>query len=178
MYPDKRFEINNGKLYLITPASVQHQKIARNLTELLWSKLKWNQDQCSLFSAPTGLYLTQEDANNKSNNVEPDLFVICKNDRRICFRNEKIGIHTKWRVHEWKQRCGYMGKRREFVLVAFEWNFRMICKSLNNDLNNYCGRMWFWDELDRSESLVPRAVGSTYSAGSFCSRWKKYCLCW
>ena len=88
MYPDKRFEIINGKLYLMTPASVQHQKIARNLTGLLWSKMKENQDQCSLFPAPTGLYLNQEDANNKFNNVEPDLFVICK------YELTKNGVHV------------------------------------------------------------------------------------
>ena len=88
MYPDKRFEIINGKLYLMTPASVQHQKIARNLTGLLWSKMKENQDQCSLFPAPTGLYLNQEDANNKTNNVEPDLFVICK------YELTKNGVHV------------------------------------------------------------------------------------
>ena len=78
MYPDKRFEIINGKLYLMTPASVQHQKIARNLTVLIGSNMKERVDKCELFPAPTGLYLNKEDASHKTNSVEPDLFVICE----------------------------------------------------------------------------------------------------
>ncbi len=78
MYPDKRFEIINNKLYLMTPASVQHQKTARNLTILIGSSIKERKDNCHLFPAPTGLYLNKKDAENKTNSVEPDLFVICQ----------------------------------------------------------------------------------------------------
>ncbi|MCF8564864.1 Uma2 family endonuclease [Alicyclobacillus tolerans] len=86
LYPDRRFEVINGEILLMSPPSPTHQRVARNLIVSIGNQMKSKGDKCDLFPAPTGLFFTEEDARKKKDGgVEPDLFVICD--------YSQIGVH-------------------------------------------------------------------------------------
>lgn len=67
---DERWEIINGVAYSMAPSpSINHQRLLRNLSTQLESKLKGY--KCELFFAPTDIVLSEIDV------VQPDLFVVC-----------------------------------------------------------------------------------------------------
>jgi len=80
----ERVELFKGKIFTISPApSTYHQEISRDLTVLLWTKLK--NHSCNLFVAPFDVRLLST-KNSKSDTdiytvVQPDLCVICDENK-------------------------------------------------------------------------------------------------
>lgn len=75
---DRRIEIINGQIYLMTPPSTIHQRISREIFTSFAVYLRGK--QCEVFSAPFGVRLPS--GNEKSdkeikNVVEPDIVVVC-----------------------------------------------------------------------------------------------------
>lgn len=85
---EERWEIINGVPYLMSPApSSEHQRISREIGRQFANYLLGK--NCESFSAPFDVRLPQEDENEEeiTNVVQPDLVVICdrsKIDQRGC----------------------------------------------------------------------------------------------
>lgn len=73
---EERWEIIEGIPYMQAAPTWQHQAISRELVIQFGNYLRGK--QCSVFSAPFDLILTQETDEKESRNVlQPDLLVIC-----------------------------------------------------------------------------------------------------
>lgn len=70
---DKRGELINGQIYLMSPPSSIHQKLVSKLNVAISNYITSKKGKCEVYPAPFAVNL---DANNK-NWVEPDLSVIC-----------------------------------------------------------------------------------------------------
>ena len=94
---DKRWEIIEGVVYDISPASgTEHQRISFELSGILYEVLKGK--QCQAFAAPFDVRFA-EDMNDSDevieNVVQPDVVVICeksKIDKRGCLGSLDIVI--------------------------------------------------------------------------------------
>jgi Uma2 family endonuclease len=81
---DKRREIINGVIYLMTAPSGKHQEISGSLFLALGNYLIGK--KCRVFSAPYDVFLLKDGETKKtaSNIVQPDIAVVCdKNKRNI-----------------------------------------------------------------------------------------------
>ncbi len=79
---DEAVEIIKGKLFRMSPApSSLHQIISRNISGLLYNKLKGQ--KCQFFSAPFDVILpvAGKDFNESDRVVQPDVCVICDPDK-------------------------------------------------------------------------------------------------
>ena len=82
---DERWEIIDGYVYNMSPGpNTRHQRILKNIFELLISKLKGH--VCELFIAPYDVLLSDCDI------VQPDLFIVC--DPKIITENNIQGAPT------------------------------------------------------------------------------------
>ena len=80
MNDDNRYEIINGKLYLMSSPTTIHQEIAGELFFQL--KQFFNDKKCKPFIAPLDVRISGEKENNKVKNVvQPDLMVVCDENK-------------------------------------------------------------------------------------------------
>lgn len=76
--PDgERAELVDGVIYNMAPPSVNHQRIARDLTTDLTNYIRKNNGECEAFLAPFAVFLNDDDYNY----VEPDIAVICDKNK-------------------------------------------------------------------------------------------------
>jgi Uma2 family endonuclease len=68
-----RYEIINGKMYMMAPASPTHEEIVMELSGRLWAFLKGK--QCKVYGSSLAVYLSG-DANDKDFFM-PDITVVC-----------------------------------------------------------------------------------------------------
>jgi len=93
---DKRREIINGVIYLMSPgANMEHQIISVNLSREFSVYLKGK--KCQVFTAPFDVRLPQEGETGAtaSNVIQPDILVVCdksKLDKRGCFGSPDLII--------------------------------------------------------------------------------------
>jgi Uma2 family endonuclease len=84
---DKRYEIINGVIYLMTAPNRVHQKISVNLVRKIGNYLEGK--PCEVYNAPFDVILPKkgESNENSSTTVQPDILVVCdknKLNRRGC----------------------------------------------------------------------------------------------
>lgn len=110
----ERVELIKGRILKISPApSSTHQKISQNLNYIIYGYFK--QQKCNVFVAPFDVRLPIESAKRNSTVVQPDLCVICdenKLDERGCNgapeliveilspSNSKHDIDTKFNLYQ------------------------------------------------------------------------------
>lgn len=82
---DERWELIDGVAWDMSPApNVNHQRISRELSGLLYNYLKGR--KCELFTAPFDVFLPDfsgQEMNDLRTMVEPDLAVICDKSKII-----------------------------------------------------------------------------------------------
>ncbi|MDR1250240.1 MAG: Uma2 family endonuclease [Treponema sp.] len=82
---DERYELIDGKAYMMTTPSRLHQQISGELSGALWAFLKGK--PCKVYAAPFSVRLHPAENLSDDTVVEPDLVVVCdssKLDRRGC----------------------------------------------------------------------------------------------
>ncbi|MDR2134319.1 MAG: Uma2 family endonuclease [Treponema sp.] len=83
---DKRCEIIDGRVYMMSAPSVAHQAISRELLGQFWTFLKGK--PCQVFAAPFDVRLFPKEDGSDDTVVQPDLLVICDRskiaDGRAC----------------------------------------------------------------------------------------------
>jgi Uma2 family endonuclease len=72
---DKRYEIIDGEVYMMSSPSVSHQAISGELFGQFWNFLKAK--PCRVFAAPLDVRLFPRDDNSDKTVVQPDLLVVC-----------------------------------------------------------------------------------------------------
>ncbi|MDR1587175.1 MAG: Uma2 family endonuclease [Treponema sp.] len=72
---DKRYEIIDGKAYMMSSPSVSYQAISRELLGQFRNFLK--DKSCQVFAAPLDVRLFPKDDNSDKTVVQPDLLVVC-----------------------------------------------------------------------------------------------------
>lgn len=77
---EPREELLNGKIYMMSSPSVNHNRIAFNISHTFWNYLKGK--KCETFGDGTDVYLTDNDR------VIPDVMIVCNRDII-----QKDGIH-------------------------------------------------------------------------------------
>ena len=68
---DVRCEIIDGKLYMMSPPDLKHQRLSLEITGQLWLFLKGK--PCKVYSAPVGVRLSKKEQTV----LEPDIIVVC-----------------------------------------------------------------------------------------------------
>lgn len=80
MDDDNRYEIIDGKLYLMSSPNIKHQVLAGEIYAQLRDFLKGR--KCKPFIAPLDVTFSKSRQNNKIKNVvQPDVFVVCDNEK-------------------------------------------------------------------------------------------------
>lgn len=80
MRDNKRYEIIDGKLYLMSAPSVLHQLIITELTVQIGNYLK--DKKCKVFISPIDVRLSGNISNNEEQNVvQPDIMIVCDNKK-------------------------------------------------------------------------------------------------
>ena len=93
---DKRREIINGVIYLMSPAPTsEHQEISVNLSGMFWNYLRGK--KCKVYDAPFDVRLPKEGETKEtvSTVVQPDIAIVCdkgKIDKRGCFGSPDLII--------------------------------------------------------------------------------------
>ncbi|MDR1701701.1 MAG: Uma2 family endonuclease, partial [Sporomusaceae bacterium] len=85
---DKRYEVINGVIYLMTAPNMIHQRISSNLHGIFWRYLRGK--KCEVFHAPFDVLLPKKDepSQKSSNIVQPDISIVCDREKlkkRGCF---------------------------------------------------------------------------------------------
>lgn len=76
--PDgERAELIDGRMYMMAPPSITHQRILSGLHGTIYHYIKSKGGDCEAFVAPCAVFLNQDERNY----VEPDIFVICDKDK-------------------------------------------------------------------------------------------------
>ncbi|MDE6387415.1 MAG: Uma2 family endonuclease [Lachnospiraceae bacterium] len=76
--PDgERAELIDGEMFIMESPSMTHQKILGELHVQIYMHIKNNKGPCEVFLAPFAVYI----ANDTRNYVEPDIVVICQDDK-------------------------------------------------------------------------------------------------
>lgn len=80
---DERVEIIEGKLYNMASPSVVHQSLSMEISYSLKHYIKSNNGDCKVFTAPFDIVLKNDDeeVEESSNVVIPDISVICDNNK-------------------------------------------------------------------------------------------------
>lgn len=73
----KRAELIDGEMFIMEAPSMTHQKILGELYVQIYMHIKKNKGPCEVFLAPFAVYV----ANDTRNYVEPDVVVICQDDK-------------------------------------------------------------------------------------------------
>jgi Uma2 family endonuclease len=87
---DKRRELVNGFVYMMTAPNMRHQRVSMSLVAELYNIIKRNKGKCEVFHAPFDVRLPKN--GEKKNNmidtvVQPDICIVCdlsKLDERGC----------------------------------------------------------------------------------------------
>lgn len=69
----QRAELIDGRMYMMAPPSMRHQRILMNLAGEIREHIKKHHGSCEVFPAPFAVFLNEDDINY----VEPDISVIC-----------------------------------------------------------------------------------------------------
>ncbi len=77
---EPREELLNGKIYMMSSPSVNHNRVSFNISHIFWNYLKGK--KCETFGDGTDVYLTDNDR------VIPDVMIVCNRDII-----KKDGIH-------------------------------------------------------------------------------------
>ena len=72
---DERYEIIDGIAYAMASPSARHQRISRELMNMLYQYLKGK--PCEVFAAPFDVRLFPEKDNSDTTVVKPDILVVC-----------------------------------------------------------------------------------------------------
>lgn len=72
----KRAELFDGKMYMMASPTANHQRILSYLHGEFYMFMKEHEGKCEVFPAPFAVYLSK-----KHNYVEPDLVVICDEEK-------------------------------------------------------------------------------------------------
>lgn len=76
--PDgKRAELVDGKIYYMAPPNTRHQALVSDLHYQIKDYIKRNNGKCNVFPASFAVFLNNDDKNY----VEPDISVICDNNK-------------------------------------------------------------------------------------------------
>ena len=76
--PDgQRAELIDGRMYMMAPPSMNHQRILMNLAGEIREHIKKHHGSCEVFPAPFAVFLNEDDINY----VEPDISVICDKNK-------------------------------------------------------------------------------------------------
>lgn len=76
--PDgERAELIDGKIYGMAPPSTKHQRLVHFFDRVIGNYIQSKHGACEIFPAPFAVFLTKDDINY----VEPDLSVICDQDK-------------------------------------------------------------------------------------------------
>jgi Uma2 family endonuclease len=83
---DERYEIIDGKAFMMAAPSIPHQTISGELFGQFWSFLKGK--PCRVFAAPLDVRLFPREDNSDETIVQPDILVVCDEsklaDNRSC----------------------------------------------------------------------------------------------
>ena len=78
--PDgQRAELIDGRMYMMVPPSMNHQRILMNLAGEIREHIKKHHGSCEVFPAPFAVFLNEDDINY----VEPDISVICDKNKGL-----------------------------------------------------------------------------------------------
>ena len=78
--PDgKRAELIDGNLYMMAPPNTKHQLIMNDINIAIYNYIKSKGGKCKVIPAPFAVFL--ENADVYTNDVEPDISVICDPDK-------------------------------------------------------------------------------------------------
>lgn len=72
---DESLEFIEGQVYALASPSINHQRVARRLTNIISNYLDEVNSHCELFFAPIDIKLTKKDLDSQI--VVPDLVIIC-----------------------------------------------------------------------------------------------------
>ena len=73
----QRAELIDGRMYMMAPSSMRHQRILMNLAGEIREHIKKHHGSCEVFPAPFAVFLNEDDINY----VEPDISVICDRNK-------------------------------------------------------------------------------------------------
>ena len=73
----QRAELIDGRMYMMAPPSMRHQRILMNLAGEIQEHIKKHHASCEVFPAPFAVFLNEDDINY----VEPDISVICDRNK-------------------------------------------------------------------------------------------------
>lgn len=80
--PDgKRAELIGGQIYAMAPPSTAHQRILSFLHLEIGGYIRANHGSCEIFPAPFAVFLNDNEGNDSSDYLEPDISVICDSDK-------------------------------------------------------------------------------------------------
>ena len=72
---EERYEIIDGIAYAMASPTVRHQRISREIMNLIYEYLKGK--PCEIFAAPFDVRLFPEEDNSDTTVVQPDILVVC-----------------------------------------------------------------------------------------------------
>ncbi|MCI8314400.1 MAG: Uma2 family endonuclease [Lachnospiraceae bacterium] len=76
--PDgERAELIDGKIYYMAPPNTRHQRLVHFFDREIGNYIQSHEGECEVFPAPFAIFLNKDDKNY----VEPDISVICDNDK-------------------------------------------------------------------------------------------------
>jgi Uma2 family endonuclease len=130
---DKRCELINGFVNMMSAPKIKHQEISMNLSGALFIIIKKNKGKCKIYSAPFDVRLPkngEKDDNLIYTVVQPDICIICDpsklEDERGCLgapdfiaeiqsaSTAKYDLHEKFMLYE------TVGVREYWVVFPYE----------------------------------------------------------
>ncbi|MDR1974608.1 MAG: Uma2 family endonuclease [Bacteroidales bacterium] len=131
---DKRRELIDGFIRLMSPTTRKHQEVSGNLCGELRHIIKKNRGKCEIYSAPFDVRLPQQESETSDDKiytvVQPDICIVCdqsKLDDRGCIgapdfiaeiqssTTAKYDLTEKFNLYE------KSGVREYWVIVPNEW---------------------------------------------------------
>lgn len=73
----QRAELIDGKMYMMAPPNLKHQKLVMELSAVIHQHIKIYGGNCEVLPAPFAVFLNKDDRNY----VEPDISVICDKNK-------------------------------------------------------------------------------------------------
>ena len=136
----KRAELIDGKMYMMASPSFTHQRILAFLGNKFYNYIEEKQGKCVVIPAPFALYLDE-----KNNYVEPDLVVICdqnKIDEKGCHGGPDLVIEI---VSSSSMKMDYMLKLfkyricgvQEYLIVDPDKNRVQVYGLTRDDMREY-----------------------------------------
>lgn len=72
-----RAELIDGQIYYMAPPNTAHQRISTFLHGTIFNYINSKGGRCEVFHAPFAVFLQEDDENNTTDYLEPDISVIC-----------------------------------------------------------------------------------------------------